>query len=123
MKFLNSQPEQRLNLPTNGEVYITNDVEFKNKCTAECIYVNSDHVLRLKENDVIFLDYGKIELVVKHVGKPYAGPGATPCSGPASLRCSSSSTYFVFCFFFLVFPPRYLRCAVSDKTRRAVEIS
>jgi len=60
-----------IELLTNSYVYVTNDVEYKNKCTENRIYVNSDKVLRLGENDRIYLDYGKIELIVKSVGESY----------------------------------------------------
>lgn len=68
--FLNiSQYNQNLiELPTNGHIYVTNDIAFKNKCTENRIYVSSSSILRLKEHDRIYLDYGKIELVVKTVG-------------------------------------------------------
>lgn len=123
IKFLNSQPGKRLNLPTNGEVYVTNDVEYRDKCTVDRIYVNSDNVLRLKENDLIFLDYGKIELVVKKVGKRCRVPDATRCL--RSANCSVRDVVRVSRFFFFltrIFRRSFLRRAVSDKTRRAVGI-
>ncbi|XP_050527313.1 pyruvate kinase-like isoform X2 [Daktulosphaira vitifoliae] len=55
-----------LELPTNNYVYITNDEEYKDKCTPERIYINTD-IKQIKENDPIFLDYGKIELIVTKV--------------------------------------------------------
>lgn len=58
-----------IELPTNGHIFVTNDIDYKDKCTEDRIYANSDSILRLKENDRIFLDYGKIELVVERVGK------------------------------------------------------
>lgn len=58
-----------IKLKTNANVFITNDIKFRDKCTADRIYVNSDCILRLKENDRIYLDYGKIELAVERVGK------------------------------------------------------
>jgi len=68
--FLLDQPKQRLiELSTNAHVYVTNDVEYKFKCTEDRIYVNSDMIFRLKTNDRIYLDYGKIELSVIRVGK------------------------------------------------------
>lgn len=62
--------QQSIELLTNDYVYITNDVEFKDKCTVNRIYVNSDSILKLQTNDQIFLDFGKIELAVDTVGKP-----------------------------------------------------
>jgi len=68
--FLLDQPTQRLiELSTNAHVYVTNDVEYKFKCTEDRIYVNSDMIFRLQTNDRIYLDYGKIELAVIRVGK------------------------------------------------------
>jgi len=58
-----------MELSTNAHVYVTNDLEYKFKCTEDRIYVNSDIILRLKTNDRIYLDYGKIELAVIRVGK------------------------------------------------------
>jgi len=58
-----------IELSTNAHVYVTNDLEYKFKCTEDRIYVNSDIILRLKTNDRIYLDYGKIELAVIRVGK------------------------------------------------------
>lgn len=57
-----------IELSTNAYVYLTNDLEYKFKCTEDRIYVNSDIILRLKTNDRIYLDYGKIELAVIRVG-------------------------------------------------------
>ncbi|KAL5240901.1 hypothetical protein ACI65C_008311 [Semiaphis heraclei] len=66
--ILNTTTTQRLiELSTNSHVYVTNDVEYKFKCTEDRIYVNSDIILRLKPNDRIYLDYGKIELAVIRV--------------------------------------------------------
>ncbi|XP_025198002.1 pyruvate kinase-like [Melanaphis sacchari] len=56
-----------IELSSNAHVYVTNDVEYKFKCTEDRIYVNSDFILRLKTNDRIYLDYGKIELAVIRV--------------------------------------------------------
>lgn len=96
MTFLNSQSEQRLNLPTNGHIYVTNDIEFRDKCTVDRIYMNSDHVLRLKENDLIFLDYGKIELVVEKVGKSCAVLDMTWCPFAVLIHVFFSSFHVVF---------------------------
>lgn len=60
--------QKTIELPTNNFVYITNDDEYKDKCTPERIYMNAD-INQIKENDPIFLDYGKIELVVTKVGE------------------------------------------------------
>jgi len=57
-----------IELPTNDNVYLTNDTDYKDKCTEDCIYVSSDSILRLNEKDRIYLDYG-IELAVERVGK------------------------------------------------------
>ncbi|XP_026820468.1 pyruvate kinase-like [Rhopalosiphum maidis] len=66
--IFHTTPTQRLiKLSTNAHVYVTNDVEYKFKCTEDRIYVNSDLILQLKINDRIYLDYGKIELVVIRV--------------------------------------------------------
>ncbi|CAH1731973.1 hypothetical protein AGLY_015454 [Aphis glycines] len=66
--IFHTKPIQRLiELSTNAHVYVTNDVEYKFKCTEDRIYVNSDLILRLKTNDRIYLDYGKIELAVIRV--------------------------------------------------------
>ncbi|XP_026806465.1 pyruvate kinase-like [Rhopalosiphum maidis] len=53
-----------IELSTNAHIYVTNDIEYKFKCTEDRIYVNSDIILQLKINDRIYLDYGKIELAV-----------------------------------------------------------
>lgn len=57
-----------IELRTDSHVYVSNDTEYKNKCTEDRIYVNSDQILRLRKDDRIYLDYGKIELVVERVG-------------------------------------------------------
>ncbi|VVC45084.1 Pyruvate kinase,Pyruvate kinase-like, insert domain,Pyruvate/Phosphoenolpyruvate kinase-like [Cinara cedri] len=59
--------EQMIELPTNGHVYVTHDPEYKDKCTADRIYTDTKQILRLKENDPIYLDDGKIELAVEKV--------------------------------------------------------
>ncbi|KAE9541213.1 hypothetical protein AGLY_004458 [Aphis glycines] len=66
--ILDTKTTQRvIELSTNAYVYVTNDLEYKFKCTEDRIYVNSDIILRLKTNDRIYLDYGKIELAVIRV--------------------------------------------------------
>ncbi|CAI6347792.1 unnamed protein product [Macrosiphum euphorbiae] len=65
--FHTTTTQRLIELPTNSHVYVTNDVEYKFKCTEDRIYVNSDIILRLKPNDRIYLDYGKIELAVIRV--------------------------------------------------------
>lgn len=57
-----------IELPTNDNVYLTNDTDYKDKCTEDCIYVSSDSILRLNKKDRIYLDY-KIELAVERVGE------------------------------------------------------
>ncbi|XP_060835514.1 pyruvate kinase-like [Rhopalosiphum padi] len=59
--------QSSIELSTNAHIYVTNDIEYKFKCTKDRIYVNSDIILQLKINDQIFLDYGKIELTVIRV--------------------------------------------------------
>ncbi|XP_060844178.1 pyruvate kinase-like [Rhopalosiphum padi] len=67
-RIFHTTPTQHLiELSTNAHVYVTNNVEYKFKCTVDRIYVNSDMILRLKTNDRIYLDYGKIELAVIRV--------------------------------------------------------
>ncbi|XP_026820471.1 pyruvate kinase-like [Rhopalosiphum maidis] len=67
-RIFHTTPTQHLiELSTNAHVYVTNNVEYKFKCTKDRIYVNSDLILRLKTNDRIYLDYGKIELAVIRV--------------------------------------------------------
>ncbi|XP_060866433.1 pyruvate kinase-like [Metopolophium dirhodum] len=65
--FQTTTTQRLIELSTNSHVYVTNDVEYKFKCTEDRIYVNSDIILRLKTNDRIYLDYGKIELAVIRV--------------------------------------------------------
>ncbi|KAL4142261.1 hypothetical protein QTP88_004755 [Uroleucon formosanum] len=65
--FHTTTTQRLIELSTNAHVYLTNDVEYKFKCTEDRIYVNSDIILRLKINDRIYLDYGKIELAVIRV--------------------------------------------------------
>ncbi|XP_022172345.1 pyruvate kinase-like [Myzus persicae] len=65
--FHTTTAQRLIELSTNSHVYITNDVEYKFKCTEDRIYVNSDIILRLNPNDRIYLDYGKIELAVIRV--------------------------------------------------------
>ncbi|CAI6353367.1 unnamed protein product [Macrosiphum euphorbiae] len=65
--FHTTTTQRLIELSTNSHVYVTNDVEYKFKCTEDRIYVNSDIILRLKINDRIYLDYGKIELAVIRV--------------------------------------------------------
>lgn len=56
-------------MPTNGNIYLTNDLEYKDKCTADRIYIDTDLIYGLRENDRIYLDDGIIELAVERVGK------------------------------------------------------
>ncbi|XP_008185335.1 pyruvate kinase isoform X3 [Acyrthosiphon pisum] len=65
--FHTTTTQRLIELSTNAHVYVTNDVEYKFKCTEDRIYVNSDIILKLKINDRIYLDYGKIELAVLRV--------------------------------------------------------
>lgn len=57
-----------IELQENEHVYLTNDADYKDKCSKDYVYVSTNDIFHLKENDVIYLDY-KIELAVKRVGK------------------------------------------------------
>ncbi|XP_050440040.1 pyruvate kinase-like [Adelges cooleyi] len=68
--ILKTQPNQStIRLSTNEYVYVTNDVQYREMCSPDRIYVGAENIMRLKQGDPIYLDYGKIELVVQKVGE------------------------------------------------------